>query len=129
MLADWDAVRRAAMSTDGLASYERAVAEQHRLRDLAFAAGGRERTLERLSTIVDASLSATIDGARDALARSGRVDDAFARVAAGAASEAAYRAALALAVGEREHPFVATYALFLAGRWPLGGLGDGYALF
>lgn len=117
------------MSALGLVAYERAAAEQRRLRDAAFAAGGRERTLECLTAIVDASLDATMRGACDALARAGRVDDEFARVAAGAASEAAYRAALARALGEREHPFVTTYALFAGGRWPLGGLGDGYALF
>jgi hypothetical protein len=65
-----------------------------------------------------------------AAARSGSGDAALIRVAAGAATFAAYQYRLARAAGAEEaHPFMRKYALFSGGRWPLGMYGDRFAIF
>ncbi len=70
-------------------------------------------------------------------ARQGVSDPALLKVAAGAAAQAAYQAALVLAVrgaegeddGEEEHPFAIKFRLFEAGRLPLGITGSTFNLF
>ena len=63
---------------------------------------------------------AAIAAGRDRLA-----DEAMPRAAAGAATQACYFKALAIAAGKpAEHPFHLKYGLFAAGRWPLG-IADG----
>ena len=65
-----------------------------------------------------------------AAARGGCADAALIRVAAGAASYAAYQARLARAAGAaREHPFLRKYALYCGGRWPLGVYRHRFAIF
>ncbi|MFO1318976.1 MAG: hypothetical protein U1F52_05130 [Burkholderiales bacterium] len=65
-----------------------------------------------------------------AAARAGVADAAILRAAAGAASMAAHGFALArLAEAGRSHVFVRKYALFEAGRWPLGIVGGAFHLF
>ncbi len=77
------------------------------------------------------ALTDTLHGAAAvAAARSGCADQALIRVAAGAATYAAYQYRLARAAGAgNEHPFMRKYALFSGGRWPLGLYGDRYAVF
>ncbi|WP_341703975.1 hypothetical protein [Ferrovibrio sp.] len=63
-------------------------------------------------------------------ARHGVADQALIRVAAGAASQAAYQAALVLAAdGDAEHPFAVKFRLFEAGRLPLGIVGSTFNIF
>lgn len=63
-------------------------------------------------------------------ARFGVADEALIRVAAGAAAQAAYQAALVLATdGEADHPFAVKFRLFEAGRLPLGIVGSTFNLF
>ena len=65
-----------------------------------------------------------------AAARAGCADAALIRVAAGAASYAAYQARLACAAGAAPgHPFLHKYALYCGGRWPLGIYHDSFAIF
>jgi hypothetical protein len=65
-----------------------------------------------------------------AAARSGCTDAALIRVAAGAAAYAAYQARLARAAGApARHPFLCKYALYCAGRWPLGVYEGRFAIF
>jgi hypothetical protein len=55
------------------------------------------------------------------LTDAGGVDEGLARAAAGAATQAGYLAALAVAAGQpASHAFLAKFRLFEAGRWPLG---------
>ena len=65
-----------------------------------------------------------------AAARSGCADAALIRVAAGAASSAAYQARLARAAAVAGgHPFLRKYALYCGGRWPLGIYDGVFAIF
>ena len=65
-----------------------------------------------------------------AATRSGCADAALIRVAAGAATFAAYQQRLARAAGAPEsHPFMRKYALYSGGRWPLGVYGERFAIF
>jgi hypothetical protein len=65
-----------------------------------------------------------------AAARAACADAGLIRVAAGAATYAAYQYRLARAAGAGDaHPFVRKYALFAGGRWPLGVYGDRFAIF
>lgn len=65
-----------------------------------------------------------------AAARSGCADAALIRVAAGAATFAAYQQRLARAAGAPQaHPFLRKYALYCGGHWPLGVYGERFAIF
>ena len=65
-----------------------------------------------------------------AAARSGCADAALIRVAAGAATYAAYQQRLAQAAGAPPaHPFLRKYALYCGGRWPLGVYDQRFAIF
>lgn len=77
------------------------------------------------------ALTETLHGAAAvAAARGGCADAALIRVAAGAASYAAYQARLALAAGAAPgHPFLRKYALYCGGRWPLGVYEGRFAIF
>jgi hypothetical protein len=73
--------------------------------------------------------------AAKAAARHGVSDPALLQVAAGAASQAAYQAALVLAARSEssepdvEHPFALKFKLFEMGRLPLGLVGSSFNLF
>jgi hypothetical protein len=96
----------------------------------AASASGEERLLEALSAVIE-SAGDTLHGAASvAIARAGVADPALARVAAGAAAEAAYQAALALAAEAGDaHPFAVKFRLLTAGRWPLGIVGRSCFVF
>lgn len=65
-----------------------------------------------------------------AASRFGFSDAGMIKVAAGAASYAAYHQQLARAASAPDtHPFQRKYALFVGGRWPLGVYGDRFAIF
>ena len=82
-------------------------------------------------TAVTSAASEVVHGAAAvAAARGGVVDQGLIRAAAGAATQAAYQAALVLAAGaDDEHPFALKYRLFEAGRWPLGIVGSTFNLY
>jgi hypothetical protein len=86
--------------------------------------------VEALIPIVDAAGNAAEEAASTALAHSHDADPYLARVAAGAATQAAYQAGLALiAEAGRDHPFALKFAIFAAGRWPLGILAGCHYIF
>ena len=65
-----------------------------------------------------------------AATRCGCADAALIRVAAGAATYAAYQQRLARAAGAPDsHPFMRKYALYSGGRWPLGVYDERFAIF
>ncbi len=105
-------------------------AEVERLKTRALAAIDRPALMTTMTTIVDGGLEIFFDRA-GAAARAARVTDpAIIRIAASAASDAVYRAALAAAVGEADsHEFIQRYELFTNGRWPLAKIDDGLYLF
>jgi len=106
------------------------LAELERLSARALVVIDRPALMTTMTTIVDGGLEIFIDRA-GAAARAARVGDpSIIRVAAAAASEAVYRAALAAAVGEPEtHWFILRHELFANGRWPLARIEDGFYLF
>lgn len=83
-----------------------------------------------LTRVTDAATQVTLGAASTAAAREGVADPALARVAAGAASQAAYQAALVRAAGaQATHPFAVKFHLFAAGRWLLGLVGTVFHVF
>ncbi|HXQ53513.1 MAG TPA: hypothetical protein VN802_20650 [Stellaceae bacterium] len=90
------------------------------LKTQAVAREGEAAVRDALSRVVLAA-SPIIGPATMALARAGIADEAWARVAAGAAAQACHQAALARAAGAGEdHALAAKLRLFASGRWPLG---------
>jgi hypothetical protein len=99
---------------------------------LAEAAKGREmESLMRALTRVTNEATGTVLGmASTAALRSGMAHRAIAAVAAGAATQVCYQAALAIAAGAGEaHPFAVKRRLFEAGRWPLAVVEGVFFLF
>jgi len=84
-----------------------------------------------LSRVMELAASVTHGAAAIAAARAGVADQALSRVAAGAAAQSAYQAALAAIAhdGADEHPFSIKFRLFEAGRWPLGVSDGAFHLF
>lgn len=97
---------------------------------LRAAAGESAESAATLDGVVRAASDVTLGAAAVAANRSGIADPYLTRVAAGAASHAAWQAALAHSAGEGpDHPFAAKYRLFAAGRWPLGLSGGKLCIF
>jgi hypothetical protein len=100
------------------------------LLDSLRAAWGEHVTMSALTRVTDEATRVTLGAASVAASRDGIADPALTRVAAGAATQAAYQAALARLAGAGEdHPFAAKFRLFAAGRWPLGLIGNSFYLF
>ncbi|MGE0734426.1 MAG: hypothetical protein AB7G15_10465 [Alphaproteobacteria bacterium] len=87
-----------------------------------------DRTVHR---VIAEATSVTIGPAAVAASRFGIGEQTPARVAAGAATQAALHAWLLLAADRWSdaHPFAARYRLFAGGRWVLGGIGDVLKIF
>jgi hypothetical protein len=99
---------------------------------LAEAARGREMDLlmRALTRVTNEATGTVLGMASTAALRSGSGDRALVAVAAGAATQACYQAALALAAGAGEaHPFAVKWRLFEAGRWPLAVIEGVFYLF
>ncbi len=93
-------------------------------------AWGEHGLLAALTRVTDEATRLTLGAASIAAARDGVADPALSRVAAGAATQAAYHAALAQAAqAGPAHAFTIKFRLFAAGRWPLGLVGDTFHLF
>lgn len=121
--AQAEQVTRDPRSGDGW--WEREEAERRALMTETAGRIGEALLLETLTSAVEAGAGQTHAGA---LAAGG--DEAMARVASGAALMALNNRALALLAGRGdEHPFVQKYALFAAGRWPLGVRGETFLIF
>jgi hypothetical protein len=99
--------------------------ERRRLMRETAARIGEPMLLDALTGAVEGEAAATLERA---LAAGG--DEALARVASGAALMALNnRALVLLAGGGPDHLFVQKYALFAAGRWPLGSRGTHLKIF
>lgn len=130
-IMDW----RAAEASTRDAQWNRAwwdAEERERTRLLADAARlhNERPLLTALSHVTLEASDVVLGAASIAASRSGIADPALSRVAAGAATQAAYQAGLALAADAGEmHPFAIKFRLFAAGRWPLGLVGDTFHIF
>jgi len=120
----WAQARAIADDTRANAAYDAAAREAAALRARAEAAGGTPAVLRALSAVVDRGLPVFFRCARTAIARAGLHDEELSRVAAGAAAEAVYRGALAAALGQPAHPFIALEHAYAAGRWPLARIDE-----
>lgn len=128
---DWRAAEAATRSPDWTPAWWNAE-ETERLALLKSAATrwGEPGLMAALTRVTDEATRLTLGAASVAATRDGIADAALTRVAAGAATQAAYQAALALAAGAGPaHAFAVKYRLFAAGRWPLGLVGDTFYLF
>ena len=125
----WEDARTIVADARGREAAAADAAEVERFKTRALEATDRNALMAAMTTIVDGGLEIFFDRA-GAAARAARITDpAIIRVAAGAASEAVYRAALAAAVGEADdHRFILRYDLFAKGRWPLARIDDGFYL-
>ena len=132
-LADWPQAARTAQSPDWSHEWwNREEEERQRLLTLAASPAERSAVLSLLSEATAAASAIVHGAAAIAAARAGVADQSLIRVAAGAATQAAYQAALAelaLAEASREHAFIIKFRLYQAGRWPLGIVGDRFHLF
>jgi len=130
-VSDW----RAAESATRDAQWSRAWwdAEDRERVELLAAAGkrhGEHPLLTALSRVTLDASDVVLGAASIAASRSGIADPALARVAAGAATQAAYQAGLALAADAGDaHPFAIKFRVFAAGRWPLGLIGQTFRVF
>jgi hypothetical protein len=125
-VASWAEAARLAQSPEwSRAWWEAEDRERARLHALAASAFGETALLGALSRVTEAATRVLHGAAAVAAARAGVADPTLTRVAAGAATQACYQAALALTAGaDGLHPFAAKYRVFLAGRWVLGVVGN-----
>jgi len=118
-----DALTRDAAS--GAGWWQREEEERRRLMQETAARVGEPLLLEALTSAVEGQAVATFEQAVHAGG-----DETLARVASGAALMALHNRSLALLAGcGADHLFVQKYALFAAGRWPLGTRGTTLILF
>ncbi len=115
--------------------------EEHRRRLLrqATAIHGEAALMTALTAVSVAASDLVHGAAAIAATRGGTADETLTRVAAGAATQACYLAALATAArdpaaeppraNDDDHPFHAKYRLFAGGRWPLTIADDHFYIF
>ena len=130
-MKDWLAAETATRSPEwNSAWWDAEEKERLVLLKQAQAEWGERGLMGALTRVTDEATRLTLGAASIAAARDGVADPALCRVASGAATQAAYQAALAQAAGAGPaHPFAIKYRLFSAGRWPLGLVGDTFHLF
>ena len=129
-VTSWEDAHAVVADARARSSADADAAEVEQLKSRALTVTDRPALMTTMTTIVDGGLEIFFDRA-GAAARASRVNDpVIIRIAAGAASDAVYRAALAAAVGEPDtHKFIQRYELFTNGRWPLARIDDGLYLF
>jgi hypothetical protein len=125
----WLEARRMADDPRGNAAYDADAAEVVALKAKALAIVGPDVLMEAMSAVVDRGLEVFMQAADRVARRAGIFDEELARVAAGAATEAVYRGALASALDDPSHRFARTEALFASGRWPLARIDDTLYVF
>jgi len=132
-VADWAQAAAIAQSPDWSHDWwDREEEERQKLLAIAGKSADQSALLTALSEATAAASAIVHGAAAIAAARAGIADQTLIRVAAGAATQAAYQAALAeLALGDgaREHAFIVKFRLYQAGRWPLGVVGKRFHLF
>lgn len=130
-VADWRAAEAATRGANwSRAWWDAEEGERARLLRAAGKSHGQHTLLTALSRVTLEASEVVLGAASIAASRSGIADPALARVAAGAATQAAYQAGLALAAAAGDaHPFAIKFRLFAAGRWPLGLVGRTFHLF
>ena len=121
-VSDWRAAEAATRDAQwSRAWWDAEGRERTRLLAETGARHGQHALLTALSRVTLDASAVVLGAASIAASRSGIADPALARVAAGAATQAAYQAGLALAANAGDtHPFAIKFRLFAAGRWPLG---------
>jgi hypothetical protein len=128
-VADWKEARRLADDPRAAAAYDRDAAEVVALKTRALANIAPDELLRVMSAVVDLGLDVFHRAAQKMAARAGIVDEELTRAAAGAATEAVYRGALAAAVEGAPHRFVICARLFASGRWPVARIDDTLSVF
>lgn len=130
-VSDWRAAEAATRDAQwSRAWWDAEERERAALLERAGTVHGRHTLLTALSRVTLDASDVVLGAASIATSRSGLADPALARVAAGAATQAAYQAALALAADAGDtHPFAIKFRLFAAGRWPLGLVGETFHVF
>jgi hypothetical protein len=130
-VADWRAAEAATRNTHWNRAWWEA--EERCRADLLARADeihGTHALMTALSHVTLEASGVVLGAASIAAARSAVADPALARVAAGAATQAAYQAGLALAArAGNTHPFAVKFRLFAAGRWPLGLVDRTFHIF
>jgi hypothetical protein len=130
-VTEWRAAEAATRDTQWSRAWWEA--EERCRTDLLARAGanhGAHALMTALSRVTLEASDVVLGAASIAAARSAIADAALARVAAGAATQAAYQAGLALAASAGDmHPFAIKFRLFAAGRWPLGLVGEAFHIF
>jgi hypothetical protein len=130
-VADWQQAKALADAPDWDPAWWN---EEERLRigllEAATARHGRAPLLAALSRAAQGASDTAHGQAALATVRAGIADPTLARAATGAATQASYLAALAVAAAtDPDHPFLAKFRLFEAGRWPLGIVAGRFRLF
>jgi hypothetical protein len=132
-IASWDEAAAIAKSPDwSRAWWDREEAERQHLLTICGALYPEPELMAALSRVMELASATTHGAAAIAASRAGIADPALIRVAAGAAAQAAYQAALPVLAGkpgEAEHAFSIKFRLFEAGRWPLGIAGGSFSVF
>ncbi|MBM3491881.1 MAG: hypothetical protein FJX68_15855 [Alphaproteobacteria bacterium] len=130
-IADWEEAEGAARNPEwNTAWWEAEEGLRAALVAEACAARGEAAVMEALSELSAAASEASLRAAGRAMAWAELSDEALARAAAGAATQAAYQAGLVLlADAGPEHAFAHKFRLFEAGRWPLGIVGASFNVF
>jgi hypothetical protein len=130
-MRDWRNAERATRDPDWDARWWQAEdAERLSLMAELTSAHAPPELMAALTRVTDEASAVVFGAASVAASRDGIADQALARVAAGAATQAAYQAALALAARRDDaHMFAIKFRLFAAGRWPLGIIGGALYVF
>jgi len=129
-VGSWAEAERTTRAPEGLAWWDAEDAVRAGLLEALGAFAGTPGYLAAMNRVMTTATDTVLGAAAVAAAREGVADQALIRVAAGAATQACYQAALAGAAGGGgDHPFAAKYRLFAGGRWPLGVVGGAFYLF
>jgi hypothetical protein len=130
-VASWREAERAARDPNWDTQWwAREDGERERLMQRARERLGSAALLDRLSAATELATEVIHGAAARAAERDGIADAALTRAASGAASMALHTAALSRLAGEGgAHLFMRKYALFEAGRWPLGIVSGAFFVF
>jgi hypothetical protein len=128
-VGSWHDARRTADDRRANVAYDIDATEVVALKAKALGTVGPDVLMEVMSAVVDRGLEVFMQAADRVARRAGIFDEELARVAAGAATEAVYRGALASAIDGPTHRFARIEALFASGRWPLARIDDTLYVF
>ncbi|MEM8988719.1 MAG: hypothetical protein AAGC95_18570 [Pseudomonadota bacterium] len=137
ILVDWEDAAGAAESADWHSpAWEAEELARADLTERALGAVSEEALNIGLALVAEKAAEAVRAGAEESAALWDAADEAAQRAGVGAAVQACHNAALAIiATGADpdfdpgDHPFAYKYALFEAGRWPVGVIGASFNMF